>query len=125
MWVTKDAPFLYIKRGVYYFSRRIPEDLKGHHKSPRIAISLRTKSKKVARGGAIGLAAKLDQVWLTLRRKISENPLRRFLHRHSPCEIAAVSEGITFTEAKELHVGTKKEAGPPASPRRPSAAPGI
>jgi len=61
MWVTKDAPFLYTKRGVYYFSRRVPGDLKCHYKGPRIAISLRTKSKKVARARAISLAAKLDE----------------------------------------------------------------
>lgn len=109
MWVTKDAPFLYTKRGVYYFSRRIPEDLKGHYKSPRIAISLRTKSKKVARAKAISLAAKLDEDWLTLRWKSTEDPLQRFLHRRSLGEIAAVSDGITLTEAKELYVGTKKE----------------
>ena len=102
MWVTKDAPFLYTKRGVYYFSRRIPEDLRGHYKSPRIAISLLTKSKKVARARAISLAAKLDEDWLTLRWKSTNDPLQRFLHQRSPGEIVAVSDGITLTEAKEL-----------------------
>jgi len=109
MWVTKDAPFLYIKRGVYYFSRRIPEDLKGHYKSTRIAISLRTKSKKVARARALSLAAKLDEDWLTLRWKSTGNPLQRFLHQRSSVEVVAQCDRITLTEAKELYVGTKKE----------------
>tara|TARA_R110000850_G_scaffold95944_4_gene201118 strand:+ start:563 stop:1732 length:1170 start_codon:yes stop_codon:yes gene_type:complete len=109
MWVTKDAPFLYTKRGVYYFSRRIPEDLKGHYKSARIAISLRTKSKRVARARALSLAAKLDEDWLTLRWKSTGNPLQRFLHLRSSVEVMAQCDGITLTEAKELYVSTKKE----------------
>lgn len=106
MWVTKDAPFLYTKRGVYYFSRRVPEDLKGHYKSPRIAISLRTKSKKVARARAISLAAKLDEDWLTLRWKNTSDPLQRFLHQR---EATIANDGISLSEAREVYVGAKQE----------------
>lgn len=109
MWVTKDAPFLYTKRGVYYFSRRVPEDLKGHYKSPRIAISLRTKSKKVARARAISLEAKLDEDWLTLRWKNTGNPLQRFLHQHISGEATRASDGTTLSDARELYVGAKQE----------------
>ncbi|MBN7757348.1 tyrosine-type recombinase/integrase [Nitratireductor aquimarinus] len=108
MWVTKDAPFLYTKRGVYYFSRRVPEDLKDHYKSPRIAISLRTKSRKVARARAITLAAKLDEDWLTLRWKSASDPLRRFLNHRMPSETKIASEGITLSDAKELYLQAKK-----------------
>lgn len=109
MWMTKDAPFLYTKRDVYYFSRRVPEDLKGHYKGQRITISLRTKSKKVARARSISFAAKLDEDWLTLRWKSSDDPLCRFLRHQMSGEIGTPSEGITISEARELYVRAKKE----------------
>ena len=109
MWVTKDAPFLYTKRGVYYFSRRVPGDLKGHYKSPRIAISLRTKSKKVARARAISLAAKLDEDWLTLRWRNTGDPLQRFLHQHLSSATTIASDAIKLSEAKDLYVSAKQE----------------
>ncbi|MEC8564580.1 MAG: DUF6538 domain-containing protein, partial [Pseudomonadota bacterium] len=34
----------YLKRGVYYFNRRVPLDVSRHYKSRRINFSLRTKS---------------------------------------------------------------------------------
>ena len=34
----------YLKRGVYYFNRRVPLDVSQHYKSRRINFSLRTKS---------------------------------------------------------------------------------
>jgi hypothetical protein len=36
--------YLYRKRGVYYFSRRIPLDLQDQYSQTRIAASLKTKS---------------------------------------------------------------------------------
>jgi hypothetical protein len=108
MWMTKDAPFLYTKRGVYYFSRRVPEDLRGHYKSHRVAFSLRTKSQNVARARSISLAAKLDEDWLTLRWKNSDKPFLRFHHVRHASDTGAVSSGVTFTDAKELYVKSKK-----------------
>ena len=34
----------YLKRGVYYFNRRVPLDVSRHYKPRRINFSLRTKS---------------------------------------------------------------------------------
>ncbi len=39
-----NVSYLYKKRGVYYFSKRVPNDLKSHYKTNRIVICLRTKS---------------------------------------------------------------------------------
>jgi hypothetical protein len=47
--VGHTTPYLYQKRGVYYFSRRVPEDLLCHYKQSKIVFSLRTKSIKAAR----------------------------------------------------------------------------
>ena len=39
-----DAPkYTYLKRGVYYFVRRLPSDLQTFYLSDRVILSLRTK----------------------------------------------------------------------------------
>ena len=42
------ASFLYRKRGVYYFSKQVPCDIKAHYSKQRVVICLKTKSKAIA-----------------------------------------------------------------------------
>ena len=42
------ASFLYRKRGVYYFSKQVPYDIKAHYARQRVVICLKTKSKGAA-----------------------------------------------------------------------------
>ncbi len=53
------VPFAFTKRGVYYFSRRIPKDLLGHYDTNRLVFSLKTKSMRVARQRSASLSVKL------------------------------------------------------------------
>jgi hypothetical protein len=39
------VPYTYLKRGVYYFVRRIPSDLQTFYRTDRVILSLRTKSQ--------------------------------------------------------------------------------
>ena len=64
---TTEAPYIYARDGIYYFTRRIPMDLLGHYRCPRIVVSLRTKSAQAARTKSMTLAAQLDEECLTLR----------------------------------------------------------
>ena len=41
--------YAFLKRGVYYFSKRIPSDMRHLYKVDRISYSLRTNSKMTAR----------------------------------------------------------------------------
>ncbi|WP_367397118.1 DUF6538 domain-containing protein [Ruegeria atlantica] len=58
---TISRPFTFVKDGVFYFSRRIPKELRDYYTSPRIAYSLRTKSSKVAAVRASGLVLPSDR----------------------------------------------------------------
>ncbi|WP_368502144.1 DUF6538 domain-containing protein [Salipiger sp. 1_MG-2023] len=44
--------FTFVKSGILYFSRRIPAELKSHYTAPRIAVSLRTRSSRIAEARA-------------------------------------------------------------------------
>jgi hypothetical protein len=63
------VPFAFTKRGVYYFSRRIPKDLLGHYDTNRVTFSLKTKSMRIARQRSASLSVKLEEDWMTLRWK--------------------------------------------------------
>ena len=45
---NKAAPYSFVKDGVYYFIRRVPNDLRQHYTSSKISYSLRTRSVSVA-----------------------------------------------------------------------------
>ena len=62
--------YTYTKRGVFYFSKKIPTDLRHHNKKPIITQSLRTKSKMAAEKALIvcNLYFGVDQK--SLKRKL-------------------------------------------------------
>lgn len=59
--------YLYRKRGVFYFSRHVPIDMRAHHGRSRIVVCLKTKSGDAAVKGSQALTQKLDDYWLSLR----------------------------------------------------------
>ena len=65
--VTQQGKYLFKKRGVYYFERRVPAELLAHYSSPKIVKSLKTKNLSRANKLARQLADKLDDHWASLR----------------------------------------------------------
>ena len=79
MLTTKSNSYTFQKSGIWYFSRRIPQDLKRHYRTGRIAYSLKTKSIRDARVRAVGDAAKLDRHWHILRISSDDLPGKHLL----------------------------------------------
>ena len=52
-----DASYVSCRAGVYYYTRRIPYDVRQHYSSDRLSFSLRTKS----RVGALRVAQSVTQ----------------------------------------------------------------
>ena len=65
--LTKRVPFTFNRNGYYYFTRRVPSDLRPYYKYPRIVKGLHTRSSNKARSQALVAAAKLDAYWSHLR----------------------------------------------------------
>ena len=59
--------FVYAKRGIFYFGRRVPKDVQRFYGSPKVVLSLRTKSVRKAERQARRIAAKLEEQWDLLR----------------------------------------------------------
>ena len=65
--LTKSIPHTFIRNGYYYFSRRVPVDLRGHYSYHRIVQGLRTTSPQKAKVQASITAAKLEAYWNQVR----------------------------------------------------------
>ncbi|WP_347860086.1 DUF6538 domain-containing protein [Planktomarina sp.] len=65
--LTKSIPHTFIRNGYYYFSRRVPADLRGHYSYHRIVQGLRTTSPQKAKVQASITAAKLEAYWSQMR----------------------------------------------------------
>ena len=76
---NKAAPHSFVKDGVYYFIRRVPNDLRHHYTSSKISYSLRTRSVTVATSRAVRAAQKLDEYWYHLRINDSDLPGKHML----------------------------------------------
>ena len=79
MLTTKSNSYTFQKSGVWYFSRRVPTDLRRHYRTGRIAYSLRTKSIRDARVRAMTDSAKLDRHWHILRISSDDLPGKHLL----------------------------------------------
>ncbi len=106
MWKAISVPYLYRKRGIYYFSRRVPKALEGYYRCKKITLSLRTKSLNAAKAKSVSLASQLEEEWLMLRWRRDDSPLRRFLLDQA-CEARTQSSAPLMSEAKDIYLRTK------------------
>jgi integrase len=65
--LTKSIPYTFIRSGYFYFSRRVPADLRHHYSYHRVVQGLHTSSPQKARVQANIAAAKLDSYWNQMR----------------------------------------------------------
>ena len=95
----------YLKRGVYYFNRRVPLDVSRHYKSRRINFSLRTKSVRAARQSVTAITAQLEGYWQHLRLRDAPVPgahLLRTANDEQPND-----GSLRFSEATDLYLRLK------------------
>jgi len=111
MWKDNSVPYVYLKRNIYYFSRRVPKDLKRYYKQSKITLSLRTKSLKVAKAKSASLATRLDDDWLTLRWRNNDNPLKRYMSENSNSSHEPSSAPL-ISKAKDIYVTAKGNSRP-------------
>ena len=74
-----NVSYLYKKRGVFYFSKRVPCDVRSYYKSERIVICLRTKSSVSASRASKSLYQKLDDYWTSIRLTKIQVPAEHML----------------------------------------------
>jgi len=74
-----NVSYLFKKRGIFYFTKRVPCDVKSYYKSDRIVICLRTKSNVSAIRASKSLYQKLDDYWTSIRLTKMQIPAQHML----------------------------------------------
>lgn len=96
--------FTYKKDGIFYYSRRVPSDLRNHYSKPRIVQSLRTRSQSAAARASLILTSRLEEYWLSLRVQKFELPKRYLI---SDADSAGSSVLSNIQEALEEYFRLK------------------
>ena len=71
---TNASQYVSNRDGVFYYVRRVPNDVRQHYASSRISFSLRTKSLRYAILSANSVTQRLEDYWLGLRLKQMDIP---------------------------------------------------
>ena len=101
------ASFLYRKRGVYYFSKQVPCDIKAHYSRQRVVICLKTKSKGAAERLTKSLLQRLEDYWLSLRLRSMTLPAEHLILKN--VEAGTYSNAPKLSEALETYLRLKSE----------------
>ena len=84
--VYNQREYLWLKGGVFYFSRHVPNDVQKQYERPRIVMCLKTRSKVAALKASKALASKLDNFWLHMRIANMDVPAANLLVKGQPKE---------------------------------------
>ena len=102
-----NVSYLYKKRGVFYFSKRVPCDVRSYYKSDRIVICLRTKSNVSAIRASKSLYQKLDDYWTSIRLTKMQVPAQHMLVSKPP--VNSNSNAPLLSEALSTYLKLKGE----------------
>ena len=108
---SKLVPFTFVRKRIYYFSKRVPADLIHHYRYPRIVQSLRTRSASVARTRSLIEAARLDEYWSHLRLQNSDMLGKHLLLNAADRVVSSLDDvdaiGPTLGEALAMYLSLK------------------
>ena len=104
--VSNQCEYLWQKRGVYYFRRKVPNDVKQHYERPQIVICLKTKSKSAAIKASRSIASKLDIFWLQIRIADMDVPASHLLVKGKPKD-AFISYASSLSDALATYCSLK------------------
>jgi len=105
MVMHKNVPYIRCRDGIYYFVRRVPDDVKSYYSSDRISMSLRTKSNGVAVRASKSICQRLDDYWLGLRLQKIDIPAIHLVSSNEELD----DDSPTITDALDLYLRLKGE----------------
>ena len=94
-----------LKRGVYYFNRRVPLDVSRHYKSRHINFSLRTKSLRAAWQSVTAITAQLEGYWQHLRLRDAPVPGAHLLYAAN--DEQSNDGSLRYSETTDLYLRLK------------------
>ena len=71
--VIQNSSYLICQNGIYYYSHRVPADLKKRFNKDRVIVSLRTRSRNKACRSSKALSDRLERDWESLRLEFAHS----------------------------------------------------
>ena len=102
-----NVSYLYKKRGVFYFSKRVPCDVRSYYNRDRIVICLKTKSSVSAIRASKSLYQRLDDYWTSIRLTNMQIPAEHLLVNKAP--VNSNSNAPLLSEALSTYLKLKGE----------------
>ena len=68
--VIQNHSYLIRRNGLFYFSRRVPSDVRSRFNKDRVIVSLHTRSLPKAQRSAAALSDRLERYWDSIRLEI-------------------------------------------------------
>lgn len=93
----------FTKRGFYYYSRRVPKDLRREYRKDRIVIALQTRCFASAQAQVKKINLKLERLWLELRFNSDTMPAVELLYSHQEASLVIPK----LSEALKLYLRMK------------------
>jgi hypothetical protein len=102
-----NVSYLYKKRGMFYFSKRVLCDVKSYYKNDCIVICLRTKSNISDIRASKSLYQRLDNYWTSIRLTKMQVPAQHMLV--SKPTVNSNSNAPLLSEALSTYIKLKGE----------------
>jgi hypothetical protein len=98
------AEYLLQRDGIFYYNRRIPDDVSAQYASKRVVFSLKTRSRTAAVKSAASVTVQLEKQWLHFRSEKWQIPVLT-----TASSLSTVNDlcGVTLTEALNVYVKPK------------------
>ena len=97
--------YIFQRNSTYYFSRRIPSDMRELCSSYRVVKSLRTKSRKLAQLASNQINFQLESYWNSIRVElITKNIVHHTLHTSEPSFVGC---GYKLLDVKDHYLKLK------------------
>ena len=107
--VYKRSPdYLYRRNGIFYYSRRIPADIRKRFNKDRVIISLRTRSQAKALQSSSTLSDRLERYWESLRLELFHS---RELGLNTIASVHEKSKTSSFSLSDALNLYLKLKGG--------------
>ena len=98
-----EANHVLYRDGVYYYVRRVPQDLASHYDVKRLCFSLKTKSASAAVRASKSINQRLEDYWLGLRLQDMDIPAIQVVKSSD----SAINDGLLLSQACELYLRLK------------------
>lgn len=96
---TSNPKYTFTKRGIYYYSRLVPSDLRHHYRTARLVQSLKTRSTREACKLSRLLTQRLEAYWQNIRIDKQEIPCE-FLLKDSVHQVKLTDAMMLYFELR-------------------------